>query len=66
MHACTHLSMEHNADRHDSGNPPSIRRTASPPHGATLLVVDLDELAEAAGVVVVGCLCVSKSLQGDS
>lgn len=35
----------------------------SPPDGATLLVVDLDELAEAAGVVVVGCLCISKGLR---
>lgn len=35
----------------------------SPPDGATLLVVDLDELAEAAGVVVVGRLSVPKGLR---
>ena len=34
----------------------------SPPDGTTLLVVDLDELAKAAGVVVVSCLGVPKCL----
>lgn len=34
----------------------------SPSDSATFLVVDLDELAEATGVVVVGRLSVSKSL----
>lgn len=37
-------------------------KCVSPPDGATLLVVDLDELAEATGIVVVGCLCVPKGL----
>lgn len=35
----------------------------SPPHGATLLVVDLDELPKATGIVVVRGLGVSKGLK---
>ena len=35
----------------------------SPSDSATLLVVNLDELAEATGVVVVGCLRVPKGLR---
>lgn len=38
----------------------------SPSDGAALLVVDLDELPEATGVVVVSCLGIPKSLKTGS
>lgn len=37
----------------------------SPPHHSVLKVVNLDELSKATGVVVVGCLGVSESLERD-
>lgn len=36
----------------------------SPSHDATLQVVDLDELPKSAGIVVVGCFGIPKSLRG--
>lgn len=49
--------------------PASVRQGSggyshSPPHNAALQVVDLDKLAEAARVVVVGCLGVPEGLWG--
>ena len=36
----------------------------SPSHDAALQVVDLDEFPKSAGIVVVGCFSISKSLRG--
>lgn len=40
-----------------------VHACVSPPDGATLLVVDLDELPEATGIVVVGRLSIPKGLK---
>lgn len=39
------------------------QRRVSPSDGPALLVVDLNELAEAAGIIIMGCFGVSKSLR---